>query len=662
MMDQRDPVHPVADWGFPENGSSFRPGDQLEQVRRLLVWGPSGVGKSALMDRLAARLTEGGASVAGISADPGSPAFGVPGALAVAHWRCGGWQVDRLAALCTLDALRYRLALVQALSRLTVGVPGGPLLVDTPGVVRGSAAQELLEAMVEGAGVDTVLAILPEQVAVREQMQRTLDGLDCHVLITAPSPLAHKVSKKQRARDRTRIWDAWLEKATRDELSLSKLRLRGRPPFGQKEWSGRQMVLMDQSSETLALGEVIARDADRIVARLRRVGTGNLDGAICLIRDAARGPNGLLSTADTERTGPPEATVPPDLIPVIGGTDGDPACFVHLGAASALLVNGLFGDPLLHLRLRQEGRSLLFDLGDSSRLPAKIAHQVTDVFITHAHMDHIGGFLWFLRSRIGESGVCRLYGPPGLADHICSFIAGIRWDRIADLGPRLEILELYDERVHRFSIQVGLQRTLGGQRKAADGVLLEEPGFRVRAITLDHGIPVLAFAFEVPRTFRIRKDPLAASGLSGGPWLGELERCLLAGKVETQLALPDGRRASVARLAEDLVERRPGRRLVYATDLADSPTNRRRLIELARGADVLICEATFSDADSAHAERTGHLTARACGEIAAQAGVARLMPFHFSRRYQAHPDVLYREVEAAFEGTIVRSSKMSSGP
>jgi ribonuclease Z len=661
MMDQRDPVHPVADWGFPENGSSFRPGDQLEQVRRLLVWGPSGVGKSTLMDRLAARLTEGGASVAGISADPGSPAFGVPGALAVAHWRCGGWQVDRLAALCALDALRYRLALVQALSRLIGGVPGGPLLVDTPGVVRGAAAQELLEAMVEGAGVDTVLAIVPEQGAVREQMQRMLDGLGCKVLITAQSPLAHKLSKKQRARDRTRVWDAWLEKATQHELSLSHLRLRGRPPLGRDEWSGRQMALMDRSSKTLTLGEVVARDADRIVARLRRVGPGDLDGAFCLIRDAARGPDGLLGTAGTEQTGAPEAAVPPDLIP-LDGADADPAGFVHLGAASALLVNGLFGDPLLHLRLRQEARSLLFDLGDSSRLPAKIAHQVTDVFISHAHMDHIGGFLWFLRSRIGESGLCRLYGPPGLADHVCAFIAGVRWDRIADLGPRLEVLELHGERLHRFSIQVGLQRSLGGQRQVPGGVLLDEPGFRVRAITLDHGIPVLAFAFEVPRTFRIRKDRLAASGLCGGPWLGELKRCLMAGKVETQLALPDGRRASVARLAEDLVERHPQRRLAYATDLADSQANRRPLIELARGADVLICEATFSDADSAHAKQTGHLTARACGEIAAQAGVTRLMPFHFSRRYQANPGVLYREIEAAFDGTIVRSSKIGSHP
>mgnify|MGYP000452874486 CR=1 FL=1 len=47
-------------------------------------------------------------------------------------------------------------------------------------------------------------------------------------------------------------------------------------------------------------------------------------------------------------------------------------------------------------------------------MPARVAHQISDVFVSHAHFDHIGGFLWLLRSRIGVSGVCRLYGPPGL--------------------------------------------------------------------------------------------------------------------------------------------------------------------------------------------------------------------------------------------------------
>ena len=534
----------------------------LRNGHRVLIWGPSGVGKSTFACRLGARLKAAGEQCSGISADPGSPAFGVPGALASARWRDGGWRVGRLAALCALDAARYRLPLVQALSRLVAEISAGPLLLDAPGLVRGLAARELLEGMVEVAGIDAVAGIFPEEGALVESAGKMLGGLGCEVLIAAPSPLAHGSSKRRRARERTRGWDAWLGQAGERELSLSRLRTSGPPVSEPAGWSGRQMALIGRSGKTLAMGEILSRDSERLRVRLRKVAEGDEDDALCLIRDAVRGPEGLLGTARTPGAVPASAQVPPDLI-APDGEGADPAYFVHLGAASALLVNGLTGDPLLHLRLRQEARSLLFDLGDARRLPAKIVHQVTDVFISHAHMDHIGGFLWFLRSRIGVQGLCRLYGPPGLADHVSAFIAGVRWDRIGDLGPRFEVLELHGERLHGFSLQVGLPRGEGEDRPVERGALLEEPGLRVRAITLDHGIPVLAFAFDVPRALRIRKDRLAASGLSGGPWLGRLERCLTSGELETRLDLPDGQRAPVSELADELVEQQPGRRLVY---------------------------------------------------------------------------------------------------
>ena len=61
-----------------------------------------------------------------------------------------------------------------------------------------------------------------------------------------------------------------------------------------------------------------------------------------------------------------------------------------------------------YLQLRHQGRSLLFDLGDGARLPARLAHQVTDVFISHAHMDHISGFQWLLRSRWADENQLRV--------------------------------------------------------------------------------------------------------------------------------------------------------------------------------------------------------------------------------------------------------------
>jgi len=264
-------------------------------------------------------------------------------------------------------------------------------------------------------------------------------------------------------------------------------------------------------------------------------------------------------------------------------------------------------------------------------------------------MDHIGGFLWFLRSRIKAPGLCRLYGPPGLAGHIASFIKGIRWDRIGSGGPRFEILELHGELVLRSRIQVGMQIEDLGQRRIISGILVDEPDFRVRAVVLDHGIPVLAFAFEANPVAHVREDRLSASAWPPGPWIADLKRHLSVGEAGAKIRLPDGTAAHASALAAELLEYEPARRLVYATDLADTPENRVRLSALARGADVLICEAGFTEADADQAKRTGHLTARSCAEIALAAQVKRLIPFHFSRRYESDADVIFSELKAALD-------------
>ncbi|MDJ0958371.1 MAG: MBL fold metallo-hydrolase, partial [Arenicellales bacterium] len=179
-----------------------------------------------------------------------------------------------------------------------------------------------------------------------------------------------------------------------------------------------------------------------------------------------------------------------------------------------------------------------------------------------------------------------------------------------------------------------------------DGVLHEEVGFRVRAAVLDHHTPVMAFAFEPDKELNVRKDRLTETGLEPGPWLATLKQQLLAGSREALVTLPDGKTATTGALGDDMVLIRPGKKLVYATDLADTAENRQRLSKLAHNAHTFFCEAPFVEADSEQAQRTGHLTTRACGEIATLAGVGRLVPFHFSRRYTDNPQQLYEEINA----------------
>ncbi len=312
-------------------------------------------------------------------------------------------------------------------------------------------------------------------------------------------------------------------------------------------------------------------------------------------------------------------------------------------------MNGVFGDPLLHIRLRNQKRSLLFDLGDSARLPARIVHQVSDVFISHAHFDHIGGFLWFLRSCLGSPVPRRLFEPPGLVGHIRGMLAGIHWDRIGERGPVFELTEVGESATVSYRLKVGVDGLdpLGTQ-PLVHGVLVDEAAFRVRVTTLDHGIPVLAFALEEARVFQVRKDALVRGGYDPGAWLGKLKTHLHRGERDAQVELADGSSRCVESLARELVLECPGSKLCYATDLDDNASNRQRLAALAREAAIFICEATFHSKDAHLARATQHLTARACGEIASAADVRTLVPFHFSKRYEKDVGPLYDEVRAAF--------------
>lgn len=626
----------------------------LAEDRRVLLFGAMGVGKSTLVCQLAEQLSKTDRNCWCLSADPGTPLFGVPGAITLGHFEQGTWQVDDYVALCTLDAGRFRLPLVAACQQLLLKAGKGVvMLVDAPGVVRGIAGRELLEGLVTATAIDLVLVVTPTPSS--PPLLDELSVLDTEVVVINTGYAAMRPGKRARDRKRTAQWDNYLAASITQTINLNQYRLVGTPPPCEvaEAWAGRQVALLG-SHQIKAMGEVQFLKGNQLTINLP-VAVNDTD--TLLIRDVQRGVDGFLETAIPWVSEPLGYLPPSDVLSSVQNNNG-PRLVGRAGNVDIALINGVFGDPLLHVRLRHQRRSLLFDLGSGERLSARIAHQVTDVFITHAHMDHISGFTWLLRSRIGDYPPCRLYGPPGLAQHVAGFLQGILWDRVDIHEPHFEVMEYDGQHLQVFHLKATqAEPVLHHQHEVEEGLLLEDNGFRVRGVLLDHhGTPVMAYALEPDKQINVRKDRLKARGLEAGPWLNELKQQVLANNTECFIRLPDDTEQVVMSLADELLLISAAKHLVYATDLSDTPDNRQRLVKLAHNAHTFLCEAPFVEAEAEHAFNNGHLTTRACAEIASAAGVARLVPFHLSRRHMDEPQQIYEEIKKVCPQVVMPAS------
>lgn len=327
------------------------------------------------------------------------------------------------------------------------------------------------------------------------------------------------------------------------------------------------------------------------------------------------------------------------------------------------LVNDPFGDPGLYVDLRDERRALLFDLGDVSALPPRLLMRLSHVFVSHTHMDHFAGFDALLRVLLGRKSRLVLTGGPGFLAQLEHKLRAYTWNVVHRYAVPLllEVREIGTEGHGlraQFSSRTGFAREdLAGFEGAGD-MLLDEPLLRVRGRFVDHEMPCLAFAIEEKARIRVAKDRLAALGLGTGAWLRELKLAIVSGAPPDQaIALRWRDRAgehettrSVAELSQLLLDRAPGRRIGYVTDLRFSEANRHQLAALLSGVDLLYIEAMFLDAEREHAQRKNHLTARQAGAIARELGARAVVPFHFSPRYRPRVAEVLAEVDAAWAG------------
>ena len=271
------------------------------------------------------------------------------------------------------------------------------------------------------------------------------------------------------------------------------------------------------------------------------------------------------------------------------------------------------------IAVRLDREIVLFDCGEGTQrqlMASSLSYmKVGRIFISHFHGDHFLGLAGLVQSMClnGRQTPLEVYGP----DHTIRIVG-----TFLTLGHFNQTMPVICHEL-------------------AGGELLSFPGYSVRTLEADHGIPALAFALE-ESPWRGRFDPAAARelGVSEGPDFRRLQN----GE-----AIEVARKGKHHQVRPEMVMGPPrrGRKITYSGDTRPMEA----MAEFARDSDVLIHEATFHSALEDQGMEFGHSTSRQAAELASRAGAARLFLTHLSNRYAKDPSPLLLEARDIFPAT-----------
>lgn len=296
---------------------------------------------------------------------------------------------------------------------------------------------------------------------------------------------------------------------------------------------------------------------------------------------------------------------------------------VVLGTASQAPTRARSQTALL---LRWDDEAILFDPGEGAQrqmlLAGESPSRLTRVCIGHFHGDHCLGLSGVVQRRRldGAAAPLRLHYPVWGEPYVHHLLASCAID--TDL--------------HLVHEQVG-----EGLGAAQDTVTAS--GFELTARALDHTVPTVGWRLEVPPARHLLPDALAAAGVTGA-LVAELEQ---RGRV-----VVDGRSVVLEEVSE--LRRGPVFAVVLDTRRCGGAE------ELADGADLLVCEATYLESEADLARAHGHLTAAGAARLARDCGARRLVLMHYSERY---PDErLFAEEAAAVFPDVVAAIDLTRVP
>jgi ribonuclease Z len=250
------------------------------------------------------------------------------------------------------------------------------------------------------------------------------------------------------------------------------------------------------------------------------------------------------------------------------------------------------------IAIKRNSEVLLFDCGEGTQRQFQKSSlsymQISKIFVSHFHGDHflgIPGLLQTMQLNDREDPI-HLYGPRGMKSLSNQLL------HLGYFKPTYEVMA----------------------HEVADGDIIDYKGYVIRVCRACHNVPSVAYSLEESmRPGKFNKPKALEMGIPEGPLFSQLQK-------GSSITLKDG-----SKILPEMVlgPARKGRKIVISGDTIPCE----KISVLAKDADVLIHEGTFTSDFEENAGEYGHSTARQAATIAKQAGVKRLYLTHISPRY-----------------------------
>jgi len=262
---------------------------------------------------------------------------------------------------------------------------------------------------------------------------------------------------------------------------------------------------------------------------------------------------------------------------------------------------------------------LLFDCGEGTQRQLTFAGikptKITKILISHWHGDHVLGIPGLIQTLAasGYSKTLEIYGPKGTK----KFMNNIFESFIFDKKIMLKINDI------------------------EEGVFFENDDYFLEARKLEHGITCLGYSFTEKENRRINMSEIKKLKIPEGPLLGKL--------AENKSITFKGKKITPKKTT--YIQK--GKKISYISDTSHC----NNCYTLAKNADILICESTYSSKLKDKSEAYNHMTARDAGLVANKSNVNQLILTHFSARYK-NTQELEEDARNVFDNTIAAKDLM----